>query len=188
MTNSESQNTKGKGGRKPKFDYTSEDFLSAIDKYAQKGFTDKEIAYSLGLSPQTFCEKKNEYPELSEVLARGRAAITAVVRAKYLAMAVGGVKVKSETRRFVQEKCVCMGSEKKCPNCGGTGWITLTDKSIVQETISELAPSLQAQSVILYHYDEEWKKTERKLDEETDIPTDINHGISIDSWIKDKLK
>lgn len=24
--------------------------------------------------------------------------------------------------------------------------------------------------------------------EDTDIPTDINHGISIDSWIKDKLK
>lgn len=24
--------------------------------------------------------------------------------------------------------------------------------------------------------------------EDTDIPTDINHGITIDSWIKDKLK
>lgn len=25
-------------------------------------------------------------------------------------------------------------------------------------------------------------------DEDTDIPQDINHGVSIDSWIKDKLK
>jgi len=30
MSNSESQNRKGKGGRKPKFDYTSEEFLSLM--------------------------------------------------------------------------------------------------------------------------------------------------------------
>lgn len=140
------------------------------------------------MSPQTFCEKKGKYPELSEVLTRGRATITAAVRAKYLAMAMGGVKVKSETRRFVQDKCHCMGEDKECPDCGGTGWVTLTDKSIVQERVAELAPSLQAQSFILYHYDEDWKKTERNLDEDTGIPTGIAHGISIDSWIKDKLK
>lgn len=181
MKKSESKDTVKRVGRKPKFDYTSEDFLSAIDKYAQKGFTDKEIAYSLGLSPQTFCEKKSEYPELAEVLARGRATITAVVRAKYLAMALGGIKVKSETRRFVQEKCVCMGSEKKCPNCGGTGWVTLTDKSIVQETISELAPSLQAQSMILYHYDPDWKNVERKQDDDDENDVDIDES----KWITD---
>ena len=92
MPNSESQNIKGRGGRKPKFDYTSEDFLSLIEKYAQKGFTDKEIALAIGLSPQKFCEKKGQYKELSEVLVRGRATITAAVRAKYLAMAMGGIK------------------------------------------------------------------------------------------------
>ncbi len=36
MSNSESQNRKGKGGRKPKFDYTSEDFLSLVESYAKK--------------------------------------------------------------------------------------------------------------------------------------------------------
>ena len=35
MSNSESQNRKGKGGRKPKFDYTSEDFLSLVESYAK---------------------------------------------------------------------------------------------------------------------------------------------------------
>lgn len=189
MPKSEPQNTeKRKAGRKPKFDYTSKDFLSAVETYAKKGFTDKEIAYSLGLSPQLFCEKKNKFPELFEVLSRGRATITAAVRAKYLAMAMGGIKVKSETRRFVQERCQCCGENKKCPDCGGTGWVTLTDKSIVQETISELAPSMQAQATILFHNDEDWRKVERKQDEDADIPTDIDHGISIDSWIKDKLK
>lgn len=179
MAKSESQNIKGRGGRKPKFDYTSEDFLSLVESYAKKGFTDKEIAYSLGLSPQTFSEKKSEYHELSEVLVRGRATITAAVRAKYLAMAMGGVKVKSETRRFVQEKCHCMGEDKKCLDCGGTGWVTLTDKAIVQETISELAPSLQAQSVILYHYDPDWKNVERKQDDDEDNEVDIDES----KWI-----
>lgn len=36
MSNSESQNKKGKGGRKPKFDYTSEDFLSLVESYAKR--------------------------------------------------------------------------------------------------------------------------------------------------------
>lgn len=58
MSNSESQNQKGRGGRKPKFDYTSEDFLSLVESYAKKGFTDKEIAHAVGLCPQTFCEEE----------------------------------------------------------------------------------------------------------------------------------
>lgn len=182
MPKSESPNTeKRKAGRKPKFDYTSEDFLSLVETYAKKGFTDKEIAYSFGLSPQTFCEKKGEYPELNEVLVRGRAVIVATVRAKYLAMAIGGVKVKSETRRFVQERCHCMGEDKKCQDCGGTGWVSLTDKSIVQETISELAPSLQAQSVLLYHYDPDWRNVERKQDDDENNEVDIDES----KWITD---
>ena len=70
MSNSESQNRKGKGGRKPKFDYTSVDFLSLVESYAKKGFTDKEIAFALDIAPETFCIKKNEYPKLSQVLGQ----------------------------------------------------------------------------------------------------------------------
>ncbi len=58
MSNSESQNRKGKGGRKPKFDYTSEDFLSLVNRMPKKGFTDKEIAYAIGLSPQNLAKRK----------------------------------------------------------------------------------------------------------------------------------
>ena len=103
MSNSESQNRKGKGGRKPKFDYTSEDFLSLVESYAKKGLTDKEIAYAIGILPQTFCEKKSEYTEISEVLARGRATINATVRAKFLAMALGGIKTKSTVVRKLRD-------------------------------------------------------------------------------------
>ena len=169
--NSESQDKKGKGGRKPKFDYTSEDFLSLVESYAKKGFTDKEIAHAVGISPETFCIKKNEYPQLSQVLSRARCALNSLVRAKFLAMALGGVKTKNTTIRKIKDR-------------DGN----LTGEEEVQTVEGELAPSLQAQSVWLYHYDEDWRKIERKQDEDADIPTDIDHGISIDSWIKDKLK
>ena len=171
MSNSESQNRKGKGGRKPKFDYTSEEFLSLVESYAKKGFTDKEIAYAIGILPQTFCEKKSEYTEISEVLARGRATINATVRAKFLAIALGGIKTKSTVVRKLRD------SEGN-----------LTGEDELQVSESELAPNLQAMSVWLYHHDEDWRKVERKQDEDADIPTDIEHGINIDSWIKDKLK
>ena len=64
----------------------------------------------------------------------------------------------------------------------------LTGEDELQVSESELAPNLQAMSVWLYHHDEDWRKVERKQDEDADIPTDIEHGINIDSWIKDKLK
>ena len=93
------------------------------------------------------------------------------VRAKFLAMALGGIKTKSTVVRKLRD------SEGN-----------LTGEDELQVCESELAPNLQAMSVWLYHHDEDWRKIERKQDEDADIPTDIEHGINIDSWIKDKLK
>ena len=166
----ESQKSKHTG-RKPKFDYKSEEFLSQVETYAKKGFTDKEIALSLGIEPETFCRAKGKYPQLSKVLARARCAINSLVRAKFLAMALGGIKTKSTVVRKLKDQ---EGN--------------LTGEEELQVSESELAPNLQAMSVWLYHHDEEWRKVERKQDEEADIPKDIEHGVSIDSWIKDKLK
>lgn len=168
--NDNSTNRKGKGGRKPKYDYKGEDFLSLVESYAKKGFTDKEIAYAIGILPQTFCEKKSEYTEISEVLARGRAQINAAVRAKFLAMALGKIKTKNTVVR-------------KLRDMEGN----LTGEEELQVSESELAPSLQAMSVWLYHHDEEWRKVERKQDEDADIPADVEHGVDIDSWIKKEV-
>nr|WP_320058794.1 hypothetical protein [uncultured Bacteroides sp.] len=166
---------KKKVGRKPTYDYKSEEFLKSVEQYAKKGFTDKEIAYTIGLNPTHFCEIKNKYPELSEVLSRGRRTITAAVRAKFFAMAMGGVKVKNKSV-----------TTRKIRLSDGT----VTDDEEIQttETENELPPSLHAQSVILYHYDEEWRKVERKQDEDaSDIPSEINQGVNIESWIKKEV-
>ena len=170
MQGSESTH-KGNMGRKPKHDYTSEEFLSQVESYAKKGFTDKEIAYAIGLEPETFCRKKVEVCQLSQVLSRGRAQINAAVRAKFLAVALGGIKTKSTTRRKLRLE-------------DGT----LTDEEEIQTVENELAPSLQAMSTWLYHHDEEWRKIERNQDVEEDIPADIDRGVNIDSWIKDLVK
>lgn len=166
MNNSESQHKKHPGGRKPKFDYRSEEFLSQVETYAKKGFTDREIAFALGLCPQTFSEKKSEHCELSEVLARGRATITAAVRAKFLAMALGGIKTKSTVVRKLKDQ-------------DGN----LTGEEELQVSESELAPNLQAMSVWLYHHDEEWRKVERRQDEENDLHRE--NGIDIDKWMEE---
>lgn len=171
MSNSESKSRKGKGGRKPKFDYTSEDFLSLVESYAKKGLTDKEIAHAIGLSPQKFSEKKSIYRELSDVLSHARCAINSLVRAKFLAMALGGIKTKNTTVRKLRDR-------------DGN----LTGEEEVQTVEGELAPNLSAQMTWLYHYDEDWRKVERKQDEDADTPSDIEQGIDIDSWIKKQVK
>lgn len=161
-----------KVGNKPKYDYNSEEFLKKIEDFAKKGCTDKEIAIAMDLNPAYFCELKGLHTKLAEVLTRGRAIITSAVRAKFLAMALGGIKTKSKTTRKIKDK-----------NGNYTG------EEEVMSSEGELAPSLQAMSVWLYHHDEDWRKIERKQDEEAnDIPQNIEKGIDIDSWIKDKVK
>ena len=166
MTKSESQNKKGKGGRKPKFDYASEEFLSLVESYAKKGFTDGEIAHAIGIEPETFCRKKKEFSQLSQTLSRARCAINSLVRAKFLAMALGGIKTKSTVVRKLKDQ-------------DGN----LTGEEELQVSESELAPNLQAMSVWLYHHDEEWRKIERRQDEETDLHRE--NGIDIDKWMEE---
>jgi len=171
-----------KGGRKPKYDYTSQEFLDQIAAYAKNGFTDGEIAATMGLCYQTFSEKKNEYPEIASTLAGARAQVNAMVRKTMLTLATGRVV---RTYEYVREKCSrCMGHGKildeqtgkrvnTCPECGGIGWIRSTDKQVVRE--QELPPSLNAINLWLTAHDEEWKKKMKGND-----PTDLNKVEGID--------
>lgn len=157
---------KSKRGRKPKYNYTSEEFLALVESYAKKGLTDKEIACALGLAPQFFSEKKKEFSELSERLQRARAGVSAVVRAKFLAMGLGGIKTKSITRRRLKDKDGNVLDE----------W----EEHIVE---SELAPNLSALATWLEHYDTDWRRVQRG--EEPDEESDSDGSINIDKWIKE---
>ena len=186
---------------KPKHDYDSPDFFKRIESLAVNGYTDKEIANELDLSADVFGAMKNgnyggwnedenqrRSDEICRVLAHGRTKIVALLRGAYIKGAFGGKKVKSSIVKYVQDKCECMGADKTCSNCGGTGWVTLTNKAVVQEAETELPPNMQAISTLLYHHDPEWRKVERRLDEDSsDVPTEIDKGVDIDAWIKKEV-
>lgn len=188
---------------KPKHDYDSEKFRQDIAIAASSGMTDEEIADTLNLSPEAFSRMKNGKMDIwsdeenerrgasiRQVLARARRKTNAIVRGRYLKTALGGIRVKSKTKRAIQGRCpVCGGKDPECTECGGTGQVLLTDKSVLQETESETPPNMQALATWLYHHDPEWRKIERNLDEEADdVATDINHGVDIDKWITSMTK
>lgn len=203
--------------RRPKFDYDSDSFYKQILTLATQGLTDAEIAYelkddtdpdkpSLGLDPTVFsCMKNGKYvnwttaqnkrrsERINKVLARGRARVNSIVRGAFLKSALGGKVIKTTVKQCVKARCDCRFENdgvprKKCPKCGGTGWYYITEQVVVQEVEHELPPDTRALSSWLYHHDKDFRKIERKMEEDEDnIPTDIEQGISIDSWIKDQL-
>lgn len=150
---------------KPKYDYKGKEFLDNVESMAKKGFTDKEIAANLNLEQTYFCDLKTKFPQISQVLTHARRGITAVVRAKFLAMALGGIKTKSTTKRKIVDR-------------DGN----LTGEDELQVTESELAPNLSAMSTWLYHYDEDWRNVERKQDEIEDKQSE--GSIPISKWIE----
>lgn len=123
---------------KTKFDYKGKEFLESVESLAKKGLTDKEIALSIGLSPEEFCRKKASISQLYQVLACARAQINSVVRQKYLALALGGLKTKAVTRRKVEGD--------------------MAEDVVIQETETELPPNLNALHTWLFHHDEEWRQ------------------------------
>ena len=126
---------------KPKFDYKGKEFLDQVEALASRGMTDKEIALSLGLSPTYFYEKKAEISELSEALVRVRAQTNAVVRQKYLKIGLGGLKVKTVTRKIIEDS---------------DGEEIHSEK--IQEVETELPPNPSVLSQWLYAHDPEWRE------------------------------
>ncbi|MBO5546195.1 MAG: hypothetical protein J5951_06000 [Bacteroidales bacterium] len=203
--------------RRPKFDYDSDAFYDQILALAMQGLTDAEIAYelkdetnpsrpTLGLDPTVFsCMKNGNYKywttaqnerrseRINKVLARGRARVNSIVRGAFLKSALGGKVIKTKVKQAVKARCSCRFENdgapvKDCPKCGGTGWYYVTEQVVVQEVEHELPPDTRALSSWLYHHDKDFRKIERKMEDDEDgIPTDIEQGISIDKWIKDQM-
>jgi len=158
---------------KNRWDYESEEFANAIENFAMKGLTDKEIAIEISINPTYFLELKSKYDQISDALARGRAKINSAVRQKYLAVALGGLKRKSVTRKLPS-----MNESVK--------YIQEEDGMVVLETTEELAPNPQALATWLFNHDEEWRKKVidgKKLDV-TSGGEKLNGSININSWLQ----
>ena len=175
-------------GRPPQIDYDSEEFYSTIYNLALQGSTNNEIAAGLAetfkteLNWRTFDKMVNgKYPpwsaeanerrgaRLREVLENGRLGLNRIVRGRFLKVALGGIKVKSTT--VVRRKLRIDG--------------VFTDDEEIQtsETTSETAPNASALQTWLYHYDPEWRKVQRGVDDDDSIKK-VSKGINIDQWIR----
>ncbi|TWV64073.1 hypothetical protein [Parabacteroides distasonis] len=73
---------------------------------------------------------------------------------------------------LVSARVLALGIPEKDENGNFVGWRERPDGYMIRYLLSTLGRN--------EGFGEE--------SEDADIPTDINHGISIDSWIKDKLK
>ena len=150
---------------KPKHDYDSPDFYKLIEQLAMNGYTDDEIANELDLTREVFgCMKNGNYDgwneednkrrgeRISNVLAHGRTKINALVRSAYLKAAFGGKKLKSKnvTRRKMKID----------------GAYTKDEEIMTTDGETELPPNIQALTTWMYHHDPEWRKVERKQDED----------------------
>lgn len=184
-----------------KHDYDSTEFYLKLQELAMTGYNDAEIADLLDLDEPVFNKMKNGKYEgwskeqnerrsalISQVLTRGRKRIVGALRGTYIRAALGKIKPKSRTIKYVEERCEC-GGDPECEICGGTGRIVRSDKWVTLETEAESMPNMQAVATLLYHYDKDWRKIERKQDDEAqEVPMDVKHGVSIEDWINKEFE
>lgn len=183
---------------KPQYNYDDPEdrFYKKIGELASSGFNDREIADLLDLTEANFNKMKNGKYEcwndeqnaarselIKQVLTRRRQQIVGALRGTYIRAALGQVKPKSKTIKYVEERCTCGGVED-CPICGGLGRVVRSDKWVTIETEAETAPNMQAIATLLYHYDKDWRKVERRLDDDaSEVPENVQHGVPIEKWI-----
>ena len=82
------------GGRPTEYD--PETFPSLGEHYARRGLNDEQIAESLGISPASLYKYKNEYPEFSEAIKRGKKPVNIEVE-NILLKKVRGYEVEEKT-------------------------------------------------------------------------------------------
>ncbi len=173
------------GGRPPKHDYDGDEFYDQAFYWAFNGASNSEIASMLDLSADVFgCmlngnynkwndeQNKRRSKRLARVLASAREKINMKVRGKYLAAALGGIKVKSKTTRYIR------GEEDQT-------------MEVVQETETELAPNMQALSTWLYHHDPEFRKVQRGAEPTESVAAhagNIEQGVNIAAWIESQCE
>lgn len=177
-------------GRPPHLNYDADEVYDEIFIMAFNGATDKDIPvllsekFNTAISYDLFQRwKSGKYPKWTKeqnalrskrlvgVLERARAKIVFALKNSYMKMALGqvGTKNVATTKRHL----VVNGVQ--------------TDDELVQTTENAIQypPNLQAISVLLFHYDPEWRKVQKGIEESEDgIPRNIDHGISIDAWIR----
>ena len=164
---------------KKKVNFKDTENLLIVEGLARDGLDNKDIAKYFDYTDTYFSELVTSISELSEALKKGRRPLETMVENSLFRRAFGGIKVKTQVRRFLEGKCTCEGEDKKCPECKGTGKVFITDAELVQETITELPPDTGAAALWLKQKKPEiWNKQPIRIDATTNNK-DINTVINI---------
>lgn len=180
-------------GLPPKFDYDSDLLYDEIYHLAFNGASDAEIIQLLEndkgehISDGLFdAWKHGRYPKWTEeenerrsarlvgVLARARAKVVFALKNTYFKVALG--KITTKNKGTVRRYLVIDGKT--------------TEDEVVQTSTNEIeyAPSLQAIQTLLFHYDPEWRKAMKDMDEAEDgVPRNIDSGVDVEKWLKQEL-
>jgi transcriptional regulator with XRE-family HTH domain len=74
--------------------------LTLLEDWARNGLTDEQIAQKIGIARSTLSEWKNEYPDISDALKKGKETVDAKVENALLKRALGyeytEVRIKKE--------------------------------------------------------------------------------------------
>lgn len=178
-----------------RFDYDSDEFYQTIEQLAKNGANDKEIAtafkHTLGfeLNPNVFAKMRNgKYDAWTEeenerrgsrirqTLEGARRDINRIVRAVYLQTALG--KGTNKTTTTVRRRLRIDG--------------VLTENEEIQttEVVSGISPNVAALSRWLYHYDKDWRRTEKGEELGGDDAPNVENvvkGIDVGAWIDKEL-
>lgn len=78
-----------KRGRKNKYETRVVPFFDDIKKWLANGATERQIAENLGIAYSTFNDYKVKYPELMELLEKGRTSLVGELRGALIKKAMG---------------------------------------------------------------------------------------------------
>jgi excinuclease UvrABC ATPase subunit len=165
---------------KPKYNFRDTENLLIVEGLARDGYDNKHIAEYFNYTETYFSELVNSITELSEALKKGRRPLEVMVENSLFRRAFGGIKLKTQVRRFLEQKCECEGYNKKCQQCKGTGKKIITDVELVQETVTELPPDTGAAALWLKQKKPDiWNKQPIKLDTTTN-GKDLIQNITVE--------
>lgn len=142
-------------------DWLTEDGLMLLECWSRDGFTYKDIAIKIGISPQALGKWRNTYPEIEAALQKGREVIDYKVENALLKAALG-----------YQTK------EVKVTTTLRYGKVVETIKEVTEK---EQAPNVQACQVWLYNrLPSKWKRNRDNIidlnDEDTKIQVTVTRA------------
>lgn len=152
-----------KRGRKGKYEIHVKPYLDKIQEWCTT-MTEAQIARNLGIGASTFVYYKNEFPELSEVLKKGRTDLVTELRSALIKKAKGyeytESKVVTEEVHWPEEMYIMMLEAGFTPE-------QIKNAKLVKTEIArkEMAPDVAALNLALKNYDKEnWANDPQMLE------------------------